>query len=89
VELNVLNKSNDTIEIEIIGERHTFPNLLRSELLKDSKVEFAAYKLEHPMDTSSKLVVKTKSGKPEKALTEAIKRIEEQISDFKKEIKKL
>ncbi len=89
MEIEVLNDEKNELEFVIKGERHTLPNLLRETLLRDSDVEFVAYTLKHPMDDDSKFVIKTKDKSPRKVLSEAIKEIEEQLADFKKEIKSL
>ncbi len=89
LEIEVLNDEKNELEFLIKGERHTLPNLLREALLKDSNVEFVAYTLRHPMDEDSKFVIKTKDKSPKKVLTEALKQIEGQLDEFKKEIKSL
>lgn len=88
MEIEVLSKTKDSIEFRLKGERHTFPQLLRNALLKDSKVEFAAYKLEHPHDTDSFFALKTDGKDPKKALEEACKTLDEELEEFKKEVKK-
>ena len=88
MELEVLRHEKNMLEFRLKGERHTFPNLLRNELLKDPKVEFAAYKLNHPMDSDSMLVLKTKGKTPKKALQDAVKRIDSLLSEFKRKAQK-
>jgi len=56
--------------------------------LKDSKVEFAAYKLEHPMDADSKFIIRTNGKTPKKALEDAIKSIDGVLDNFSTNIKK-
>jgi DNA-directed RNA polymerase subunit L len=71
------------------GERHTFPNLLRNALLKDSGVTFAAYKHSHPLDSNAIFVVKTSKGKTaKKAISDACKQITEDIEELQKAFKK-
>ncbi len=88
--LEIEVKTNDKNELEFVlhGERHTFTNLLRSALLKDSKVKFTAYRLHHPFDKDAIFIIKTDGKAPKKALADALKRIESELSDFEKEIKK-
>jgi len=88
MELEVLNSSDNSAEFIIKGERHTFPNLLREALLEDEKVSFAAYSLNHPMDHDCRFIVKTEGKQAKKALSDALKRIDEKLDEFKKEIKK-
>lgn len=83
-------RANDKNELEFVlkGERHTFTNLLRDALLRDSKVKFAAYKLHHPFDTDAEFMVKTEGKAPKKALEDALKAIASDLDDFEKEVKK-
>jgi DNA-directed RNA polymerase subunit L len=88
LEIKVTKEGKNTVEFVITDERHTFPNLLRSALLKDGKVKFAAYKLHHPTDNQAQFALSTEGKTPRKALADALKRIEADLSDFKKEVKK-
>ena len=88
MEIEVLNESKEDLEFVVKGERHTFPNLLRSALMRDKKVVFAAYKLHHPFDEAAVFALKTSGKAPKKALADALKRINSDLSDFEKEAKK-
>jgi len=88
VEIEVLKESKDCLEFLVNGEKHTFPNLLRAALLKDSRVKFAAYKLKHPSDNGAMFVVRAEGKTPKKALADALKRIGADLSDFEKDVKK-
>ena len=88
MELEVLVDKKEEAEFLIRGERHTFPNLLRDVLLKDPKVVFAAYKLEHPMDNESKVIIKTSGKSPKKVFEEALKKINSNLDDFSSNMKK-
>lgn len=71
-----------TIKFE--KEDHTLGNLLRSQLLKDDRVLFAAYKVEHPLDHSFILRVQTMEGtEPKEAVTEACKMILLQLNQLR------
>ena len=88
MEIEVLKEGKNGVEFVLKGERHTFTNLLRSALLKDSKVAFAAYKLHHPFDKDAMFVLKTNGKAPKKALVDALKGIDTDLIDFDKEVKK-
>ena len=88
MELKILKNEKDEIEFIMKDNRHTFPNLLRSRLLKTSGVSFAAYKLKHPLDNESQFIVKTKGKSAKKALTEATKAIDEDLITLRKTIEK-
>lgn len=88
MELEVIKSEKNLLEFIIKGERHTYPNLLRSILLEDSNVEFVSYLLEHPMDNEAKFVLRVKKGTPKKTLDEATKKIESELKNFDSVAKK-
>lgn len=87
MELDVKKNSASELRFVMKGERHTFPNLLRETLLQDSSVTFAAYILPHPLGEDSEFVVKTKGKNAKKALQDALKKIEKQLSEFENAFK--
>ncbi len=87
MQIEVLSEKKNELEFVLKGERHTFPNLLRSALLEDSDVLFAAYKLNHPFDNDSQFIVKTKGKTAKKALGDALKKIDSDLTEFKKAFK--
>ena len=88
MEMEIKADKKDELEFVLKGERHTFTNLLRTSLLKDSKVKFAAYKLHHPFDKDAEFIVRTEGKPPKKALADALKKISTDLSDFEKAVKK-
>jgi DNA-directed RNA polymerase subunit L len=91
MELNLLNKTKDTIEIEVIGEDETLLYPLQQKLVEDESVEYATYIMGHPLLENPKLVVRVKEGKPQNALKRASKALankyKECLTLFKKESK--
>jgi DNA-directed RNA polymerase II subunit RPB11 len=58
--------------IKFEREDHTLGNLLRSQLLQDSRVVYAAYKVEHPLFANFVMRVQTEDGyTPREALKNA------------------
>ena len=88
MKLDVLKSEKDLAEFRLVGERHTFPSLLRQKLLEDKDVEFASYILEHPNANEAKFIVKTKGKSPKKALEDAAKEVEAELEEFSSKIKK-
>ncbi|MDI9619910.1 MAG: DNA-directed RNA polymerase subunit L [Candidatus Nezhaarchaeota archaeon] len=84
MKIRVLEGDERSMKFEIIGEGHTFCNLLRDFLKKDPDVEFAAYKIDHPLVSNPLFYLKTKQSKPEEALKRAAKSIREVLEDFKR-----
>ncbi len=89
MELELIEKESGSMLIKIVGENHTFCNLLRAELNKDESVTSAAYNVEHPLIGSPKFYVETKKGKsPKRAFTDAAGQISKQLEDLRKQLQK-
>ncbi|KUO41756.1 MAG: hypothetical protein APZ16_00320 [Candidatus Hadarchaeum yellowstonense] len=89
MELELVEKGDDSIMIKIIGEDHTFCNMLRAELLKDDSVISAVYTIEHPLTEPPKFYLKVKKDKsPERVLMEAAGRLVEQLEDLREKLQK-
>ncbi|MBU4246267.1 MAG: DNA-directed RNA polymerase subunit L [Nanoarchaeota archaeon] len=86
MKINVLEEKKDSLVVEIEGERHTIPNLIRESLWEDNSVTLAAYEKKHPSLGSPKIIVKAKD--PRNALVSAIKRCESETKDFMDEFEK-
>ena len=67
MEVKVLREKTHELEIELIGESHTLCNLLVDRLNSNEKVEFAAYKVEHPLVSNPLLYVRVSSSVKPKA----------------------
>lgn len=65
-------------------EDHTLGNLLRAQLLKDERVIFAAYKVEHPLFAKFVMRIQTEDGyTPKEALKNACTAIIVQLENVK------
>ncbi len=87
MQIEVLSAEKNMVEFKLIGERHTFAQLLKHYLLKHPEVEYASYKLNHPFDKDALFILKTKGAKPAKVLLEVNKEIIADLEDFKKKVK--
>ncbi|KAK6199584.1 RNA polymerase II core subunit [Scheffersomyces amazonensis] len=75
--------------VKIEREDHTLANLLRAQLLKDPKVIFAAYKVEHPLFANFLLRIQTEEDySPRKALVKACSSIIEELARIKTKFEK-
>lgn len=83
MELKLINKEKDSMEIEILGENETLLEPLKQKLLEDENVEIATFLMGHPMLESPKLIVKVKSGKPQAALKKAAKALANDFEEFR------
>src|SRR3989304_99851 len=83
MEVKVLSKTKNELKIEIVGEDHTFCNLLQNIILEDKNVEIAGYDQPHPLIRSSIVYLKTKrETSPEKVLLNALASIQELNKEF-------
>ncbi len=90
MELELLERDDDSLLIKIVGEDHTFCNLLREELLRDESVVSASYTVEHPLNEYPKFYIKVKKGKtPERVFIDAAARVSERLEDLRKQLQKV
>jgi len=89
MELKVLSKSKNDLRIELVGEDHTFCNLLQNALLEDKNVEIAGYDQPHPLIRSSIIYLRTRrDASPEKVLLNALANIQELNKEFNEKFSK-
>ncbi|KAI5955638.1 RPB11 [Candida jiufengensis] len=70
--------------VKIEREDHTLANLLRAQLIKDEKVIFAAYKVEHPLFANFVLRIQTEDDyTPKEALTKACNSLINELETIK------
>jgi len=85
MELEIIESTKDEIKLKV--DSLTIAEILRVYLNKDSSVTFAAWKREHPTE-SSILLVKTKGKTAKKAVNDAVSAVTKDLdkvdSDFKK-----
>lgn len=84
MEVNILKDEKDSIEVEL--ENLTLAEILRVYLNKDSGVDFAAWKREHP---TKKPVLKIEGKNPKKALKDAVSAATKDLDSAEKEFSKL
>lgn len=89
VEIKILEKSDRVLEFELPTEGHTFCNLLAYYLNEDPEVEYAAYRIDHPLLGIPRVIVRTREGKsPLEALLDAVERIEKDLRELREKFSK-
>lgn len=89
MKLEVLQNEKNKLEVTLVGEGHTFANLLRKTLKQDEHVVYAAYKVGHPLlDRERPTLLLETDGKetPKEALMKAAQKIREQMNEFGEKI---
>ncbi|MDD3246280.1 MAG: DNA-directed RNA polymerase subunit L [Methanosarcina sp.] len=82
MELNIINKTNNELEVEFRGESHTLLNLLKDLLIKDDRVEVAFYDMKHVSISEPILYLKTDGTDPILILKETAAIIVTQCDEF-------
>jgi DNA-directed RNA polymerase subunit L len=88
VEIKVLNEEKNVLEFEIVGEDSTLPEILVHKLNQMPEVDFAAYKIDHPLVGSPKIFLRTKKGAPAAAIHKAVEALVTEIAEFREGISK-
>ncbi|MEM1689329.1 MAG: RpoL/Rpb11 RNA polymerase subunit family protein [Candidatus Hadarchaeales archaeon] len=88
MEVEVVEKEEKKRVLKVTGTDHTIMNLLCSELHSDEDVVFAAYREDHPLTKTITFYIQTSGKTPEKAIKDAIARIQRQIDEFEEKFKK-
>jgi DNA-directed RNA polymerase subunit L len=86
MEMRLVSKTGNKIEVEFIGENDTLLNLLKQRLLLDPTVESATYIMGHPYLDNPLFIVETKNGKPDAAMKNAAKELRAQFDEFETQL---
>ncbi|MCQ1536062.1 DNA-directed RNA polymerase subunit L [Methanosarcina sp. KYL-1] len=82
MELNILSKTENELEVELKGETHTLLNMLRDLLIKDERVEIAFYDMKHVSISDPILYIKTDGSDPIQVLRDAASILVAQCVEF-------
>ncbi len=93
MKVDLLNKTEDRIEVQVFKEGHTLCAPLRDFIFeKIDEVDMAGYKIKHPLKPDPSIYVKVKPGskqKPEELLVEAAEKFLKTVEMFDEEFKKV
>lgn len=84
MQLTIVNKTKNEINIKIVGESHTLMNFLKTALLKNKHVEIATYDIKHPTISDPILFVRTDGAEPIDVIKKASKDIVKECDEFVK-----
>jgi DNA-directed RNA polymerase subunit L len=82
MELNILSKTENELEVEFKGETHTLLNMLKELLIKDARVEIAFYDMKHVSISDPILYIKTDGADPIKVLIDSASILLAQCDEF-------
>ncbi|MFO7618869.1 MAG: DNA-directed RNA polymerase subunit L [Thermoplasmata archaeon] len=83
MKIEILERSDKEVYIQMDITDMTLLHPLVEELIKDKNVDIAEYKIGHPELDKPVLHVRTKSGKPETAIKKATKNMVDSYTDLK------
>mgnify|MGYP001574201100 CR=1 FL=1 len=89
MELKVIEYTGKKIKFNIIGEDHTFANILRKELWNDKNTKVAGYTLQHSLIAAPIFVLETESKDAKDILESAAKRLQKMNESILNNFKKL
>ena len=91
MEIKIIQDEKNKLVFEIKGVSHGFCNMLKEQLLQNSDVKIATYKVEHPLVNIPKFLVETTGADPKKCVADAVKKLKSFVEkihkDFSKELK--
>jgi DNA-directed RNA polymerase subunit L len=85
MDVKIIKKEKNVVELEFDGADQSLAQVLAEKLNQDKDVEFAAYKVDHPLVGLPRLIVKTKKGDAEKLLLSKLDEIKKEVADFRKQ----
>jgi len=88
MELKLLKKQKDMIQLELIGGEDTLIYPLIHQLLEDENVEDASYTAGHPNLDNPVLTVKVKDGKPQSAIKKAARALASEFATAREFVEK-
>jgi len=89
MEYAVLKEDKDEIQVEFSEANHGFLNMIKEAIWKESGVELASFRMEHPEVSKPVFVLKTKGKEAKKVWNSALDSISSDLDKFEKELKKL
>ncbi len=89
MEIKVVEKSKKKLVFDLVGADHTFSHALKKELWNDKSIKVSAYNVAHPLIGIPRFIVETDEKEPEKALIDAVKRLQKKNEQFVEGAKKI
>jgi DNA-directed RNA polymerase subunit L len=83
MDVKILTNEKNVLEMELKGADQSLAQLLAERLGEDKDVEFASFKVEHPIVGEPKIYVRTKKGEPGKLVLEKLDEIKKEVTEFK------
>ena len=89
MEVKILVNEKNVVEVDLGDMDQSLAQLLVEKLNEDKDVDFASYKVEHPLTGTPKIFLRTKKGDASKLLLEKLDEVKNEVLDFKKQFSDL
>ena len=89
MDLKVLEFTGKKLKFDILGEDHTFANILRKELWEDKNTKMAGYNLEHSLITAPCFILETDGKNAKDVIEKAVQRLKKLSENISTNLKKL
>ena len=83
-----VTEEKNKIEFELLGEDHTFCNVIRRELWEQDDLTLAAYRISHPLISDPLIVVETQKADAVKVLQSSIESLRKKNKALKESFSK-
>ena len=88
MELKIISAEEKEVEFEIVGGEYTLAELLTSRLNQKKEVDFASYRIAHPLVANPRIFVRVSSGKALPLITDTLREIAEDVKGFREALGK-
>lgn len=88
MELKIISAGDKEVEFEMVGGEYTLAELLTTRLNDKKEVEFASYRVAHPLVSSPRIYVRVSSGKALTLISETLEELREEVASFREALGK-
>ena len=88
MELKIISAEEKEVEFEIVGGEYTIAELLTSRLNDKKEVEFASYRIAHPLVANPRIYVRVSSGKALNLISETLDELKDEVAAFREALGK-
>ncbi|KAA0013348.1 DNA-directed RNA polymerase subunit L [Thermoplasmatales archaeon ex4484_30] len=85
MEIKIKKESERELEFEVIDEK-TILNPLKQKLLEYEEVEYAEWRVEHPLISNPEFYVRVSKGNVKKVVKKAIKELKKSIKELQSQL---
>lgn len=89
MQVQLLEKEGSKMKVKIVGEGHTFANILRKKLHEDDRTESAYYNIDHPLLSDPVLkIITSENNSPKEVLMSVASNLGEEYEEVQMKLEK-